>query len=118
MLGVVEFDGRPYVGAQGRGCGHVEGGEESCAGCEVGAFEHARHDVGIESSQVLGNEFVLAGEVLVGGALGHLGHGAELVHAGAVDALIAEQLLRGTEDALACAPAAAPTLGALVQTLS
>jgi hypothetical protein len=70
-----------------------EGGEESFAGCEVGAVEHSGHDVGIESAQVFGDGFVLAGEVLVGRALGHLGHGAELVHAGAVDALIAEQLL-------------------------
>ena len=31
--------------------------------------------------------------LLVGRALRHLGHGAELVHAGAVDALVAEQLL-------------------------
>ena len=93
VLGVVEFDGRRDVGAQGRGRGHVEGGDESFAGREVGAVEHSGHDVGIESAQVFGDEFVLAGEVLVGRALGHLGHRTELVHAGAVDALIAEQLL-------------------------
>jgi hypothetical protein len=89
----MEFDGRREVGAQGRGRGYLEGSEESFAGCEVGAVEHFGHHVGIESAQVFGDEFVLAGEVLVGRALGHLGHGAELVHAGAVDALIAEQLL-------------------------
>jgi hypothetical protein len=115
VLGVVEFDGRRDVGAQGRGRGHLEGGEESFPGCEVGAVEHPGHDVGIEPAQVLGDEFVLVGEVLVGRALGYLGHGAELVHAGAVDALIAEQLLRRAEDALACAPAAAPAQGALLQ---
>jgi hypothetical protein len=93
VLGVVQFDGRPDVRAQGSGRGHLEGGEEPFAGGEVGAVEHAGHDVGIESAQVLRDEFVLAGEVLVGRALGHLGHGAELVHAGAVDALIAEQPL-------------------------
>jgi hypothetical protein len=42
---------------------------------------------------VFGDQLVLAGEVLVKRALGNLGHRAELVHAGAVDALIAEQLL-------------------------
>jgi hypothetical protein len=42
---------------------------------------------------VLGDHLVLAREVLVERALGDLGHRAELVHAGAVDALIAEQLL-------------------------
>ena len=71
----------------------VEDGEESLAGCEVGAVEDLGQDVGIESAQVLGDQLVLAGEVLVERALGHLGHRAELVHAGAVDALIAEQLL-------------------------
>jgi hypothetical protein len=56
---------------------------------------------------VFGDQLILAGEVLVKRALGHLGHRAELVQAGAVDALIAEQLLRSAEDALSCAPAAA-----------
>jgi hypothetical protein len=42
---------------------------------------------------VFGDQLVLAGEVLIERALGHLGHRAELVHAGAVDALIAEQLV-------------------------
>jgi hypothetical protein len=93
VLGVVELDGRCDVGAQGSGRGHLEGGEESFARGEVGAVEHPRHDVGIQSPQVLGDQFVLAREVLVRRALGHLGHRAELVHAGAVDALIAEQLL-------------------------
>ena len=76
-----------------RGAVDVEDGEESFAGREVGAVEHLGQDVGIEPAQVLGDEFVLAGEVLVERALGHLGRRAELVHAGAVDALVAEQLL-------------------------
>jgi len=42
---------------------------------------------------VFGDQLVLAGEVLVERALGHAGHRAELVDAGAGDALIAEQLL-------------------------
>ncbi len=57
----------------------------------------------------------LAGEVLVGRALGHLGRRAELVHAGAVDALLAEQVLGRAEDALAGAPAATAARGALLQ---
>ena len=92
VLRVVDFDGRRDEGAQ-PGRGHLEGGEESFAGREVGAVEHSGHDVGIESAQVFGDELVLAGEVLVGRALRHLGRRAELVHAGAVDALVAEQLL-------------------------
>ena len=56
--------------------------------------EHLGQDLGIESPQVLGDQFVLAaGEVLIERALGHLGHRTELVDAGAVDALVAEQLL-------------------------
>jgi len=98
VLRVVDFDGRRDVGAHWRdvlcpGRGDLEGSEESFAGREVGAVEHSARDVGIESAQVFGDEFVLAGEVLVGRALRHLGRRAELVHAGAVDALIAEQLL-------------------------
>jgi predicted dinucleotide-binding enzyme len=54
VLGVVEFDGGPDVGAQGRRPGHVEGGDEPFAGREVGAVEHPGHDVGIEPAQVLG----------------------------------------------------------------
>ena len=46
----------------------------------------------MEPGAVFGNELVLVGEVLVGRAFGHLGDRAELVHAGAVDALIAKQL--------------------------
>jgi hypothetical protein len=91
VAGVGDLDGRRDERAQGRV--DVEGSEESFAGREVGAVEHFGHDVGIESAQEFGDEFVLAGEVLVGRALRHLGHRAELVHAGAVDALIAEQLL-------------------------
>jgi len=41
---------------------------------------------------VFGDQLVLAGEVLVKRALGHSCRRAELVHPGAVDALIAEQL--------------------------
>jgi hypothetical protein len=41
---------------------------------------------------MFGDQLILAREVLVERALGHLSHRAELVHAGAVDALIAEQL--------------------------
>ena len=115
VLGVVEFDGGSDVGAQGGGGGDVEGGEEPFAGREVGAVEHAGQNGGVEPAQVLGDKFVLAGEVLVGRALGHLGRRAELVHAGAVDALLAEQLLGRAEDALAGAPAAAAALGALLQ---
>jgi hypothetical protein len=81
--------------------GHLEGGEAPFAGREVGAVEHSGRAAGIELAQVFGDDFALAGEVLVGRALRHLGHGAEPVHAGAVDALIAEQLLRRAEDALA-----------------
>ena len=92
VLRVVDFDGRRDEGAQ-PGRGHLEGSEESLAGREVGAVEHSGHDVGIEPAQVFGDEFVLAGEVLVCRALRHPGYRAELVHAGAVDALIAEQLL-------------------------
>ena len=115
VLGVVEFDGGGDVGAQGGGGGHVEGGEEPFAGREAGAVEHAGQNGGVEPAQVLGDEFVFAGEVLVGRALGHLGRRAELVHAGAVDALVAEQLLGRAKDALAGAPAAAPSLWALLQ---
>jgi len=71
----------------------IENGEKPFTGRDVGAVEHLGQDVGIESAQVLGDQVVLAGEVLVERALGHLGHRAELVHPGAVDALIAEQLL-------------------------
>src|SRR6185437_394463 len=115
VLGVVEFDGGGDVGARGGGGGDVEGGEKPLAGREVSAVEHAGQDGGVEPAQVLGDELVLAGEVLVGRALGHLGRGAELVHASAVDALLAEQLLGRAEDALAGAPAAAQALGALLQ---
>jgi hypothetical protein len=90
---VAQFDGRRDIGTQGRVRGHLEGGEEPFPGGEVDAVENAGHDVGIEPAQVFGDEFVLGGEVLVGGAFGHPGHSAELVHAGAVDALIAEELL-------------------------
>jgi hypothetical protein len=98
VLRVRDLDGRRDEGAQGRdvlcpGRGRLEGSEESFAGGEVGAVEHCGHDVGIESAQVLGDELVLAGEVLVGRALRYPGRRAELVHAGAVDALVAEQLL-------------------------
>jgi hypothetical protein len=95
--------------------GDVKGGEEPLAGREVGAVEHAGQNGGVEPAQVLGDEFVLAGEVLVGRALGRLGRRAKLVHAGAVDALLAEQLLGRAEDALAGAPAAAAAPGALLQ---
>jgi hypothetical protein len=95
--------------------GDVEGGEEPFAGREVGTVEHAGQNGGVEPAQVLGDDFVLAGEALVGRALGHLGRRAELVHAGAVDALFAEQLLGRTEDALAGAPAAVAARGALLQ---
>jgi hypothetical protein len=43
---VGDFDGRRDEQAQERV--DVEGGEESIAGCEVGAVEHFRQDVGIE----------------------------------------------------------------------
>src|ERR1039457_2308005 len=66
VLGVVEFDGGGDVGAQGGGGGDVEGGEGPFAGREVGAVEHAGQNGGVEPAQVLGDEFVLAGEVLVG----------------------------------------------------
>jgi hypothetical protein len=120
VLRVADFDGRRDVGAHGRdvlcpGRGDLEGGEEPFAGREVGAVEHPARDVGIEPAQVLGDELVLACEVLVGRALRHLGRRAELVHAGAVDALIAEQPLGRAEDALARASAPAPALGALLQ---
>lgn len=39
----------------------VERGEEPFAGREVGAVEHARQNGGVEPAQVLGDEFVLAG---------------------------------------------------------
>ena len=45
---VVDLDGRRDERAQGRV--DVEGGEESFAGCEVGAVEHLGQDVGIESA--------------------------------------------------------------------
>ena len=45
---VGDFDGRRDERAQRRV--DVEGGEESFAGCEVGAVEHFRQDVGIESA--------------------------------------------------------------------
>ena len=45
---VGDFDGRCDERAQRRV--DVEGGEESFAGCEVGAVEHFRQDVGIESA--------------------------------------------------------------------
>jgi hypothetical protein len=92
VLRVADFDGRRDEGAQ-PGRGDLEGSEEPHPGREVGAVEHSGHDVGIEPAQILGDELVLAGEVLVRRALGHLGGRAELVHAGAVDALLAEQLL-------------------------
>ena len=91
MVRVLDLDGRPDERAQGRV--DVEDGEKSLAGCEVGAVEDFGQDLGIESPQVLGDELVLAGEVLVERPLGHLGHRAELVHAGGGDASIAEQLL-------------------------
>jgi hypothetical protein len=72
---------------------HVECSEESFARCEVGAVEHLGQDVRIESPKAFGDQLVLTGKVLVERALGHPGHCAELVYAGAVDALIAEQLL-------------------------
>ena len=50
----------------------LESGEESFAGREVVAVEHLGQDVGIEAAQVLGDQLVLAGEVLVERALGHL----------------------------------------------
>ena len=72
---------------------HVERGEESFARWEVGTVEHFGQDVGIESAKAFGDELVLAGEVLVERALRHFGHSADLVDAGVVDALIAEELL-------------------------
>ncbi len=90
--GVGDFDGRRDEWAQRRV--HFERGEESFA--EVSgrcAVEDFGQDVGIESSSAFGDQFVLASEVLVQRAFGNLGHRAELVHAGAVDALIAKQLL-------------------------
>jgi hypothetical protein len=48
VVRVVDFDGRCDERAQRRV--DVEGGEESFAGCEVGAVEHLGHDVGIESA--------------------------------------------------------------------
>ena len=44
---VVDFDGRCDERAQRRV--DVEGGEQSFAGCEVGAVEYLGQDVGIES---------------------------------------------------------------------
>src|ERR1700742_1381005 len=93
----------------------VKDREESFAGREVGAVEHLGQDVGIELAQVLGDQLVLAGEVLVKRALGHLSRRAELVHAGAVDAVVAEQLPRGLEDALSRAPASPQAPRSLLQ---
>ncbi len=115
MLRVVELHGGGDVRAQRGAGGDVEGGQEPFAGREVGAVEHAGQHGGVEPAQVLRDEFVLAAEVLVGRALGHLGRRAELVHAGAVDALFAEQPLGRAEDALAGTPAAATARGALLQ---
>ncbi|WP_405767735.1 SDR family NAD(P)-dependent oxidoreductase [Streptomyces sp. NBC_01538] len=67
----MELHGGSDVRAQGRVWGDVEGGEEPFAGREVGAVEHAGQNGGVEPAQVLGDEFVLAGEVLVGRALGY-----------------------------------------------
>jgi hypothetical protein len=88
---VGDLDGRRDERAQGRV--HVERGQETFAGGEVGAVEHFGEDVGVESAQAFGDQLVFAAEVLVERAFGHLGHRAELVHAGAVDALIAKQSL-------------------------
>jgi hypothetical protein len=93
----------------------VEGGEEPLARGEVGAVEHLGQDVRVEAAEVFGDQLVLAGEVLIQRALGHPGHRAELVHAGGVDALIAEQLCGGAQDALARAATAAQALRALLQ---
>ena len=69
MARVLDLDGRPDERTQGRV--DVEDGEEALAGREVGAVEHLGQDVGIESAQVLGDQFVLAGEVPVERPLGH-----------------------------------------------
>jgi len=91
VLRVGDLHGGRDVGAQG--CVRLEHGEESVARSEVSAVEHLGEDVGIEPAQALGDQLVLASEVLVERALGHLGHRAELVNASAVDALVAEQLV-------------------------
>lgn len=120
MLGVGDLHGSVDKGAQGRRVvGErqrvLECREEPFAGSQVGAFEHLGHGVGVEPPQVLGDQLVLAGEVLVRGALGDLGHRAELVHPGVVDALLAEQLLRRGQDALSRPPAPAPAARSLPQ---
>src|SRR3954447_9443915 len=113
MLRVLDLDGGPDERTQGRV--DVEDSEEPLAGCEVGAVEDLGQKVGIEPAQVLGDELVLAGEVLVQRALGHLCRCAELVDAGGVDALVEEKALRRAEDALARASAAAQASWSLLQ---
>ncbi|MDY7556954.1 hypothetical protein RGU41_09445 [Cryobacterium sp. 10C3] len=93
----------------------VEDGEESLARRQVGAVEDFGQDVGIETAQILGDELVLAVEVLVQRPLGDPGHRTELVNAGAVDALIGKQLLGRAEKALSSAPAAPQAARSLLQ---
>src|SRR3954469_5074741 len=113
MARVLDLDGRPDERTEGGV--DVEDPEEPLAGWQIGAVEDLGEDVGIKSAYVLGDQLVLAGEVLVQRPLGHFGHRAELVHAGAVEALVGEQPLRRAEDALACAAAAAQAARPLLE---
>lgn len=72
-------------------------------GRQVGAGEHRlrweRRITG-KAAQVGGDEFVLAGEVLVERPLGDVGGGAQLRDAGGVDAVSVKQVTGGGEDPL------------------
>src|SRR5262249_7302546 len=57
---------------------------------------------GVDAAQVVVDEIVLAGEVLVERALGHVGPLGDPFDAGRVDAVAVEKLGRSTLDSFAC----------------
>jgi len=75
------------------GRGDLEGSEESFAGGEVGAVEHSAVTSGSNRRRYSATSSSLPVKVLVAVRFDYPGRRAELVHAGAVDALVAEQLL-------------------------
>jgi len=111
MVGCGDFDSRGDERAQGRDAagntlGCLERREQSLTWRQVGAVEHMWHGVGVKLPQVFDNDAILAPEVLVCGAPGHVRQLAELVDSGVADALFAEQVLRCVENSLSRAPAA------------
>jgi len=84
-----------------------EDGQQALAGGHPGVLEAPlgrRAASGVDAAKVVVDEVVLAGEVLVEGALGHVGLSSDELDAGRVDSVAVEEPGRGTLDALTRSP--------------